>query len=241
MIESCRTTPLMGTAGSTRRSYVAPDRAAIQRILLAQPWKEPENIFRVASQAARKKQSVAKSAKLFYICSRSAFVKQTVELSGSIEIAPPVDPRSRPIDARHEAGALKTRRGEPPVDPLNCGASAAGAVARRAVAVERRRHFFLTWIARNPLKSHNRTKESKKIQARFLGPAWTGFGSAWRNLARGVTAASIRALRWRPFSRSRESALRRAGPHPALSRKGRRETPVSRRAMRERQIRRLTS
>ncbi len=26
-------------------------------------------------------------------------------------------------------------------------------------------------------------KESKEIQARFLGPAWTGLDSAWRNLA----------------------------------------------------------
>src|SRR5271157_1578706 len=41
----------------------------------------------------------------------------------------------------------------------------------------------------------NRTKESKEIQARFLGPAWTGFGSAWRNLARGVTASAVRSWR----------------------------------------------
>src|SRR5208337_3058950 len=39
----------------------------------------------------------------------------------------------------------------------------------------------------------NRTKESKEIQARFLGPAWTGFDSAWRNLARGVTASAVRS------------------------------------------------
>ena len=42
---------------------------------------------------------------------------------------------------------------------------------------------FLIWTARNLLKSRNRTKESKRIQAHFLGPTWSGFGSARRNLA----------------------------------------------------------
>src|SRR5208337_69285 len=49
---------------------------------------------------------------------------------------------------------------------------------------------FLIWTARNLLKSRNRTKESKRIQAHFLGPTWSGFGSAWRNLAGAFSGGS---------------------------------------------------
>ena len=48
-------------------------------------------------------------------------------------------------------------------------------------------------------KAANRTKEFKKIQARFLGLAWSGFGlawsgfgPAWSNLARGVPRDGVR-------------------------------------------------
>ena len=50
--------------------------------------------------------------------------------------------------------------------------------------------FFLIWIARNPLKSPESDERIQEIQARFLGLAWSGFGSAWRNLARGAPPAA---------------------------------------------------
>ena len=80
-----------------------------------------------------------------------------------------------------------------------------GAARRRRS--ERGEHLFLIWIARKPLKAPNRTNESKEIQARFLGPAWVCFDSAWRNLARryGVGSNS------RGARRDANSAVTRGG------------------------------
>ena len=78
----------------------------------------------------------------------------------------------------------------------------------------------------------NRTKESKKIQARFLGPAWTGFGSDWRNLARVVTASAralacsahpLGAARRRPSVRTPAQSC--DGPSRRMARQGRRKSP----------------
>ncbi len=54
----------------------------------------------------------------------------------------------------------------------------------------RRQVAFLIWTARNPLKSPESDEGIQRIQAHFLGPAWSGFGSAWRNLAGAFSGGS---------------------------------------------------
>ncbi len=54
---------------------------------------------------------------------------------------------------------------------------------------------FLTWIATNPLKSPDSDEGIQENPSPF---SWSGldrFGSAWRNLARGVTASAVRSWR----------------------------------------------
>ena len=53
---------------------------------------------------------LANVLRVYYVCSRTAFLKETAELSSSVETAPSTAPRNRAIDARRVARAPNTSR-----------------------------------------------------------------------------------------------------------------------------------
>src|SRR5271166_3542306 len=100
--------------------------------------------------------------------------------------------------------------------------------------------LFLLWLGRNPLKSpesHEEiqenpspfsSKKSKKIQARFLGFAWSDLGSAWAYLAcpGGGSSTPAGAPSASPSSNRPRRARVAARPSPrALARGWKRHRP----------------
>ena len=119
-------------------------------------------------------------------------------LAGSVETVPPAARRNRSVGSRRAGRVAKTRREEPVVDHLNCGASVAGSAARQSVTARRilkemglavTRHqrsdvaiqsqFFTLWIA------------SPRVQAPVQAP-----GIAMTNSRRGRAVASRPFLTW---------------------------------------------
>jgi hypothetical protein len=141
------------------------------------------------------------------------------------------DPRPGPApasgvrkDVRLSAGHGACARGAP------CGAGRTDSICEERPFA---RSTFFSGIARNLLKSPESDegiqenprnpreipRESKKIQARFLGFSWSGLGSAWGELAERPADSATRTRHARPASPA--NARRRGRTERARSPDGR--------------------
>src|SRR5208337_3196634 len=104
---------------------------------------------------------------MFYVCSEAASPEGDLPVARSRSNRPAHRPCNRPTGApcaaRGGAGGSGTSRGGD------------------------KKFLFGFVVTRR--KAPNRTKKSKKIQARFLGFAWSGLVSAWINFGPGRSAS----------------------------------------------------